>query len=91
MRFLEGKKQIYLLDDDTVLGTVYFEEDDKVFKVKKVEVEEYARGKGIAQLLCDYVFNKIINEGKKAKLICSYSVHYYEKNKDKYPNLQVIS
>ncbi len=82
--FKESSNKIWLEDDNgKIVAYVEFPE----FEPGKVEVthtvvDESLRGNGIAGKITEYMAKKLIKEGKKAELTCSYAVKWFNKHKE---------
>ena len=82
--FKISKDQIWLEDES---GNVVAFVDFPEFEEGKVEVthtivDPSLQGKGLAGKLTKVMAQKLIDEGRKAELTCSYAVQWFDKNRD---------
>lgn len=80
-----------LIEEGVELGYVTFKKEEERVILIQTFTHEHARGRGVAKILNEGFF-KMMNE-EKANLIilCGYSISFYEKNKEKYPDINVLA
>lgn len=78
MDFQEEASRIYLLNEaGETIAEVTFPEEDGVFDITHTFVDGSLRGQGIADQLIRRVAARLREEGKKAKLTCSYAQKWF--------------
>ncbi len=74
----------YVMPDGTVLAEVTFPTvDDGVVDINHTFVDESLRGQGIAGKLLEQTAQELEETGRKARLSCSYAVHWFEKHPER--------
>ncbi|MCR4902107.1 MAG: N-acetyltransferase [Butyrivibrio sp.] len=82
-QFKETKDKIWLENDEgKTMAFIEFPE----FETGKVEVthtvvDESLRGQGIAGKLTEHMAKKLLREGKRAELTCSYAVKWFNEHR----------
>lgn len=79
-----------LLEDGVELGYITFKRETNRVILIQTFTHEIARGKGIAKILNDDFFTLMNNEKANLTILCGYSISFYEKNKNKYPDINVL-
>lgn len=89
MEFIYKEDKLFACNEGAELGYVWFSKQDDEVKVIQTLVYENARGLGVAKALNEKFFSDLNNENKplKVEILCSYSVNYFEKNKERFSNL----
>ena len=87
---IKDNKFILIDESKKEWGFVQFKKERNLLTILKTYVNPDARGKGVAKLLTEFLFNYAIKENFILHLICSYSVDFYNKNKAHYLGLKVI-
>ena len=90
MKIIELNGKIVLAEGEEELGYLVFRRDEDRIIILSTFVNENAGGKGVAKILNEYAFDKLNEKKKTVQILCSYSKKFYDANKDKYPNLEVI-
>lgn len=90
MEFLFTNNRVEAYEDNKLLGYLEFSLDEEALTINKTLVYPEARGKGLAKLLNEKIFEYAKNVTKKIKIICSYSQNYYLKNKSQYFGFEVV-
>lgn len=83
--FMIEENAIYLLNENNEeIAYVRFPKiNDEVVKVTSTYVSDTLRGLGIASKLMEALYLELKNSNRKAILICSYAIKWFEKNVDK--------
>lgn len=83
--FIIKENEIYLLNENNEkIAYVRFPKtSEKVVKVTSTYVSDTLRGQEIAGKLMDALYKELKISNRKAILICSYAVKWFEKNIDK--------
>lgn len=90
MEFKLNNDTYSLIEDGVELGYVTFKREEGRVILIQTFTHEHARGRGVAKILNDGFF-KLMNEEKaNLTILCGYSATFYEKNKEKYPNINVL-
>jgi len=84
MDFKVSKEKIWLEDENgNILAYIEFPEfEPGNVEVTHTVVSPSLQGKGIASELTKAMAQKLINEGRKAELTCSYAIRWFEKNRE---------
>jgi len=82
--FKESDGKVWLEDEN---GNIIAYADFPEYEPGKVEVthtvvDESLRGRGIAGKLMEHMAKKLIKEGKKAELTCSYAIKWFDKHRE---------
>ena len=57
--------------------------NDNLVEVTKTYVSDFLRGQGVAGKLMNILYDELRRTDRKAKLVCSYAVSWFNKNIDK--------
>jgi len=82
MEFQKEPGRVFALDEaGKVLAEVTFPtREDGVAEIDHTFVDPSLRGQGIADQLLNEAVKALRQEGKKARLVCSYAVTWFEKH-----------
>lgn len=81
MEFHEEANRICLLDEaGKTLAEVTFSQEGEDLELDHTFVDPSLAGRGIAGKLVEAAAEKLRREGRKARITCSYAVHWFEKN-----------
>ena len=85
MDFIVESNEIYLLDQDNIkIAYVKFPKlNDYLVEVTSTYVSETLRGQGVAGKLMKILYDELKRTNRKAKMICSYAVSWFDKNVEK--------
>lgn len=85
MNFTIETNEIYLLNNEGIkLAYVKFpSSDDNTVMVTSTYVSDVLRGQGIAGKLMEVLYDELKRTNRKAILVCSYAVKWFDKNTDK--------
>jgi predicted GNAT family acetyltransferase len=85
MNFISEFNRIYANDDNgRLVAEVRFPPVGAgAVDIERTFVDDSLAGKGVASALLDAAYDKIKNDGKKARATCSYAVKWFEKHEDK--------
>lgn len=79
MEFRKEPGRIFATDETgKLLAEVTFPEQEGIAVINHTFVDGSLRGQGIAEQLLRVVADTLRQEGRKAKVICSYAVHWFE-------------
>lgn len=85
MNFVIETNEIYLLNDNNekIAFVKFPSENDTVVKITSTYVSDSLRGQGVASKLMNLLYDELKRTNRKAIMICSYAVKWFEKNVDK--------
>ncbi len=84
LSFKESSDKVWLEDDNgnTIAYIEFPEFEPGKVEVTHTVVDESLRGQGVASKITEYMAQKLMKEGKKAELTCSYAVKWFNKHRD---------
>ncbi len=82
--FKEINDKIWLEDEcgKTIASIEFPEFEPGKVEVTHTIVDSSLQGQGIAGKLTEHMAKKLINEGKKAELTCSYAIKWFNKHRE---------
>ena len=90
MEILVKKDKLEAYENDECLGFLKFTLENNVLTILSTVVYENARGKGIAKVLNEYIFDYVNKGIQEIRIACSYSQNYFLKNKNQYNGVKVV-
>ena len=83
MEFKENKEKIWLENDEgKIIAYVEFPEINGIANVMHTVVDPSLRGQGVAGKLMDALVAKMEKEDRKLELTCSYTIGWFNKNRE---------
>ena len=85
MNFIVEENEIYLLDENKnkIAFVKFVCKNDNLVLVTSTYVSDTLRGQGVAGKLMNELYKLLKRTNKKAELLCSYAISWFEKNDDK--------
>ena len=85
MNYIIETNEIYLLDEsgNKIAFVMFPSINDNLVEVTKTYVSDFLRGQGVAGKLMNILYDDLRRTDRKAKLVCSYAVSWFNKNIDK--------